>query len=96
MRWSMPPNAPLKSEYDVYIFCWDSLASSYIVMCVDKLSYMLRWGRNPSAMSLKTPSDSAVSVPKIVRMDVHSLSMQFMRAMGRLLDGLSGSDLLGL
>ncbi len=79
----MPPNAPLKSEYVVYMFCWDSLASLYIVMCVDRLSYMLRRGRNPSAVSLKTPSDSAVSVPKIVRMEVQSLRMQFTSAMGR-------------
>ncbi len=56
--------------------------SSYIVICVDRLSYMLRRGRNPSAVSLKTPSDSAVSVPRIIRMDVHIFSMQFVRAMG--------------
>ena len=67
----------------MYMFCWDSFASSYIEMCVVRLSYMFLWGLNPSAVSLKTPSDSAVSVPKIVRMDVHNLSMQFIRAMGR-------------
>jgi len=78
----MPPNAPLKSEYDVYMFCLDSFASSYIVMCVDRLSYMFRWERNPSAVSLNIPSDSAVYVPIVVKIDVQILSMHFMRAMG--------------
>ncbi len=71
--------------------CLDSLASSYIVMCVDKLSYMLRWERNQSAVSLKIPSDSAVCVPIVVRMDVQILSMQFIRAMGLQIVGLCGT-----
>ena len=79
----MPPNGPLKSEYAVYMICFDSFAFSYIVMCVEILSYMFRWGQNPSAVSLKTPSDSVFWVPIVMRIDVHILSMQFMRAMGR-------------
>jgi hypothetical protein len=33
-------------------------------------------------VSLKIPSDSVVWVLMLVRIDVHSLSMQFIRAMG--------------
>jgi len=79
----MPRNAPLKSEHAMYMFCFDSFESSYIVMCVERLSYMFQWGRNPSAVLLKTPSDSVVCVPIVVRIDIYILSMQFMRAMGR-------------
>ena len=53
------------------------------MICVEKLSYMFSWDRNPSALSVRTPSDSAVYVPIVVRIDVPNLSMQFMRAMGR-------------
>ena len=66
------------------------------MMCVERLSYMFLLDRNPSAVSLKTSSDSAVWVPILVRMDVHKLSMQFIRAMGLQLEGLWGSVLLGL
>jgi hypothetical protein len=83
MRWSMPPNATLKSEYAVNMFFCYSLASSYIVMRVDMLSYMFLLNRKPSTVSLKIPSDSAVWVPMMVGIDVHSLSMQIMKAMGR-------------
>ena len=38
--------------------------------------------RNQSAVSLNTPPDSVVWVPMLVRMAVHSLSMQFHSAMG--------------
>ncbi len=65
------------------MFLLDSLASSYIVMCVDMLSYMLRWDRKPSAVVLKIPCDSVVWVPMMVRMDVQILSMQFVRAIER-------------
>jgi hypothetical protein len=52
------------------------------MICVERLSYIFLWERNPSAVSLKTPSDSDVWVPMLVRMDVQSLRMQFFRAMG--------------
>ena len=64
------------------MFRFEILASSYIMMCVERLSYMFLWERNPSAVSLKMPLDSAVWVPMLVRMDVHSLSIKFVRAMG--------------
>ena len=57
-------------------------ASSYIMLCVERLSYMFMWERNPSAVSLNMHSDSAVWVPMLVRMDVHNSRMQFIRAMG--------------
>ena len=66
------------------------------MMCVERLSYRFLWDRNPSAVSLKTPLDSAVWVPMLVRMDVHSLNMQFIRAMDLYLEGLWGSVMLGL
>ena len=66
----------------MYIFRFAFFASSYIMLCVEKLSYMFLWERNPSAVSLKMPSDSTVLVPMLVMMDVHSLSTQFIRAMG--------------
>ena len=83
MRWSIPPNAPLKSEYAVYMFLFDNLASSYMVMWVDMLSYMFLWDLKPYAVTLKIPPDSALWVPMMVRIDVQSLRMQFIRAMGR-------------
>ncbi len=66
----------------MYMFLLEIVASSYIMMCVERLSYIFLWERNPSDVSLKMPSASAVWVPMLVRMDVHSLSMQFMNAMG--------------
>jgi hypothetical protein len=48
---------------------------------------MFLWDLKPSAVSLKIPSDSAVWVPMMARIDVQSLSMQFMRAMGRYFAG---------
>ena len=64
------------------MFRFEMFASSYIMMCVERLSYMLMWERSPSAVSFKMPSDSVVWVPMPVKMDVHSLSMQFIRDMG--------------
>ena len=64
------------------MFLFESFASSYIMMCIERLSYMFLVEQNPFAVSLKTPSDFAVCVPMLVRMDAHSLSMQFIRAMG--------------
>ncbi len=66
----------------MYMLRLEIFASSYIMICVERLSYMFVWGRNPSAASLKMPSDSIVWVPMLVRMDIHSLSMQFIRFMG--------------
>ena len=70
MRWSIPPNAPLKSDYVVYMFFLDSLASSYMVMCVDMPSYMFLWDLKQSDVSLNIPPDSAIWVPMMVRIDV--------------------------
>ena len=67
-----------------------------MVMCVDMLSYMFLWDLKPYVVSLKTPLDSAVWVPRMVRIDVQSLRMQFIKAMGRQFAGLFGSFLLGL
>ena len=64
------------------MFRIEMFASSYIMICVERLSYMFLWGQNSSAVSLKTPPDSGVWVPMLVRMDVHSMSMQFIKAMG--------------
>ncbi len=66
------------------------------MMCVERLSYMFLCDRNPSAVSLKTPSDSVLRAPMLVRMDVQSLSMQFISAMGLYFVGLCGSVLLVL
>ena len=64
------------------MFRFAIFASSHIMICVERLLYLFLWERNPSAVSLKTPSDTAVWVPMLVRMDVHILSMQLIRAMG--------------
>jgi len=64
------------------MFHFDIVASSYIMTCVDRLSYIFLWERNPSAVSLKMPPESDVWVPMLVKMDVHSFSLQFIRAMG--------------
>ena len=83
MRWSIPPNAPLKSKYAVYMFYLDIFASSYMVMCADMLSYMFLWDLKPSAVSLNIPSDSAIWLPMLVRIDVYNLRIQFIKAMVR-------------
>ncbi len=64
-------------------FCLYIFASSYMVMCVDMLSYMFLCDLKPSTISLNIPPDSVVWVPMMVRIDVQSLRMQFIRAMGR-------------
>jgi hypothetical protein len=64
------------------MFRFEILAASYVIMCVERLSYIFLWERNPPAVPLKTPSDSTVWVLMLVRMDVHSLRMQFISAMG--------------
>ena len=75
-----------ESAFEIRVGCvydaFGNFASSYIMICVERLSYIFLRDRNPSAVSLKMPLDSVVWVPMLVRMDVHSLSMQFIRAMG--------------
>ncbi len=71
----------------MFMFRLEIVVSSYIIMCIE---------RNPSAVSLKMPSDSVVRVPMLLRIDVHILSMQFIRAMGLYMEGLWVSVLLGL
>ena len=65
----------------VYVF-FDILASSYIMMCVERLSYTFLCRLKPSDVSLRTPCASAQGEPMFVRMEVHSLSMPFISAMG--------------
>ena len=66
----------------VYVF-FDILASSYTMMCVDKLSYISFCRLNLFAASLNIPCASAHGEPMFARMEVHSLSMPFMSAIGR-------------
>ena len=54
-----------------------------MMMCVDMLSYMSLWDLKPSAVSINIPPDSAIWVPMMVRIDVQSLKMQIIKAMGR-------------
>ena len=78
------------------MFLLEIVASSYIMMWVERLSYIFLWERNLSAVSVKIPSDFAVCVPMLVRMDVHSLSMQFIRAMGlSIVGGVMGVGFVG-
>ena len=93
---STPSKAPLKSEQTVYMSFLDIVASSYIIMWVERPSYMFLRERKPSKVSMKKPSASLVSVPILVRMDVYSFSMQFITAIGLQLDGLCGSALFEL
>ena len=67
----------------MFLFFNDILASSYIIMCVDKLSYIFLFRLNPSAVSLHIPCASVHGEPMFDRMEVHSLSMTFMSAIGR-------------
>ena len=64
------------------MFLLKFFAYSYIMMCIERLSYIFLWERNPSAMSLKMSSASVVWDHVLVKIDVHSLSMQFVSAMG--------------
>ena len=54
------------------MFRFEIFMSSYIMMCVERLSDIFLWERNLVAMSLKMPSDSVAWVPMLVRMDVHT------------------------
>jgi len=51
-------------------------------MCKDKLSYILMCRLNPSDVSLNIPYASAHVEPMFVRIEVHSLSMAFVWAIG--------------
>ena len=72
----------LEIQVDCVYVSFEMLASSYIMMCVERLSHVFMWEWNPSTVSLKTPLDSVVWVSILVRTDVHSLSMQFIRTIG--------------
>ena len=66
--------------YIMFALC--IFASSYIIIWVERLSYMFLWERKPSSMSLKMSSASVVYAPMQVRMDVRSFNMQFISAIG--------------
>ncbi len=61
---------------------FDILASSYTMMCVERLSYIFLCRLKPSAVSLRMPCASTQGEPMFVRMEVHSLSMPFISAIG--------------
>ena len=65
----------------VYVF-FDILASSYIMIYVERLSYIFLCRLNPSTVSLRMPRASAHGEPMFVRTEVHSLSMPFISAIG--------------
>jgi hypothetical protein len=65
----------------VYVF-FVMLASSYIMICVERLSYIFLCRLNLSAVSLRMPYASAHGEPMFVRMEVHSLSMPFISGIG--------------
>ncbi len=65
----------------VYVF-FDTLASSYIMICVERLSYIFLCRLNPSAVSLRMPCASAHGEPMFVRIEAHILSMPFISAIG--------------
>ena len=73
---------PLKSEYAVYVCFFDILASLYIMICVDRLSYICLCRLNPSDVSLGMPCASAQGEPMFIRMEVYSLRMPFISAIG--------------
>ncbi len=66
----------------VYVFFY-ILASSYIIMCVERLSYIFLCHLNSSVVSLRMPCASAQGEHVFVRIEVQSLSMQFISAIGR-------------
>ena len=72
------------------MFRLEIFASSYIMMCVERLSYMFLCDRNPSAVSLKTLLAFAVRVPMLVSMDLHICRLQYLKAIWLLVVGFSG------
>ena len=74
----------------------ESLASSYIIICVDELSYIFLWRLNPSAVSPIIPCASAHRKSIFMSMEVHSLSIPFMSAIGLKYAMLRGFFFMGL
>ncbi len=66
----------------VYMFFY-ILASSYIMMCAERLSYIFLCRLKPSVVSLRMPCASAEGEPMFVRIEVQGLSMPFISAIGR-------------
>ena len=64
-------------------FCLESFAFSYNMICVESLLHMFLWLLKPVVLSLSMPPVSVVWVPIVVSMEVHSLKMQFIIAIGR-------------
>ena len=62
------------SRVDVFFYI---LTSSYIIACVDRLSYIFLCRLNLSVVSLSIHCASAHGEPISVRIEVHSLSMPF-------------------
>ena len=60
----------------------DILAFSYIMVRVDRLSYIFLYLLNPSAVSLNIPWNSTHGEPMFVRMEVQILRMPFTRTIG--------------
>ena len=63
-------------------FFFDILASSFIIMFVDRLPYIFMCRLNPFDVSLNISRTSTHGKPMFVRMEVHSLSIPFIRAIG--------------
>ena len=80
----------------MYMFLFYILESSYVMMCVDMLSYRFLCRINPLAVPLSIPCDSAHGEPIFLRMKVKSLRMPFMRVVGLYWDLLCGPFLFGL
>ena len=66
----------------VYVF-FDILTSSYIMMCVERLSYIFPYRLKPSDVSLRMSYASAQGEPMFVRIEVQSSSIPFISAIGR-------------
>ena len=66
----------------MYVFFFYILASSYIMICVERLSYIILCRLKPSAVSLRVTCVSAQGEPMFVRIEVQSLSMPFISAIG--------------
>ena len=66
----------------VYVFFY-LLASSYIMMCVETLSYIFLCRLKLFVVSLRMPCASAQGEPMFARNEVHSSSMAFISAIGR-------------
>ena len=58
-------------EGRIYVF-FDILTSSYIMMCVERLSYIFQCRLNPFDVSLKMPGASPQGESMFVRIEVQS------------------------